>query len=119
VFVIQDIVPNCPHCGETPNNWHIKTEHRSASPNIWIFPEKRLKKELLDKASRIRAPVMMSPVPHTKEDLVCALDKIYVLVCTSCHRQQQGDKILMIKIKNLILREYAEAGDRAFLKLGI
>lgn len=118
----QDIVPNCPICGKPPNNWHLKTTNgrgHPIGPDIWIFPEERLAKENLISISRIKKPVMMIPVPHTKDDLVCALDNIVELVCTTCHRNQQSDVILVEKIKKLLIKEYVKAGTEVFIKLAL
>lgn len=118
----QCIIPICPICGELPHNWHIKTTggyNCQRGLDAWIFPEKRLAKELLDKASQIRVPVMMSPVPNTKDDLLCVLDNIIEIICTTCHIRQESDKILMEKIKKVLIKAYEKAGDDAFLKLKV
>jgi len=119
----QVSIPNCPLCGEPPHNWHIKTARNldNSLPNIdiWIFPEKRLAKELLNSASRIRNPVLMLPVPHTKDDLVRALDNIGEVVCTTCHKYYESDEVLVKKLKRVLIKAYEEAGVKAFLKLKI
>jgi len=119
----QVLIPNCPLCEEPPHNWHIKTIRGSNNSlrgiDIWIFPEKRLAKELLDSASRIRYPVQMIPIPHTKEDLVGMLNNISEVVCTTCHKYYESDKVLVKRLKRVLIKAYEEAGDKSSLKLGI